>query len=60
LRDAVKSEWKTPDQYKAETGKAYKAAVFFGNDADAMITAMIRGSFAAWPRSAQKWARTRR
>jgi hypothetical protein len=35
---SLKAEWKTDEQYKAEVGKAYKAAVgFAGNDADGII-----------------------
>lgn len=34
----LRSEWKTDEQYKAEVGKAYKAAVAYGDkDADAII-----------------------
>ena len=34
----LRSEWKTDDQYKAEVGKAYKAAVAYGDkDAEAII-----------------------
>lgn len=34
----LRSEWKTEDQYKAEVGKAYKAAMAYGDkDADAII-----------------------
>lgn len=35
---ALKTEWKTDEQYKAEVGKAYKAAVGFGgSDAEGII-----------------------
>ena len=34
----LRTEWKTDDQYKAEVGKAHKAAVgYFGADAEAII-----------------------
>lgn len=35
---ALRAEWKTDEQYKAEVGNAYKAAVgYFGSDADYII-----------------------